>query len=134
MEQTKFERDNRKILVGMLVGLLLGPIVMWVGYDLKNAPLVNQIAEIAVGAVFGSMAGAFITFGLIERGVISARFSKVKVSVLIRNMILTGLLFVLIDLIFDWLTNFNHFDLMQSLFSWEIIGEFISGVLLALLF
>ena len=53
MEPTQLERETRKILVGMLVGMLVLPIVMWIGYDLKNAPLVNQLAEIAIGAVFG---------------------------------------------------------------------------------
>lgn len=134
MEQTKFERDNRKILVGMLVGMLVLPIVMWIGYDLKNAPLVNQLAEIAIGAVFGSMAGVFITLSLIEHGVIDATFSKIKVTTMIRNMILTGLFFIVVGVLFDWLMNLNSFNLMKEIFSWEIIGEFISGMLFALLF
>lgn len=134
MEQTQFERDNRKILVGMLVGMLVLPIVMWIGYDLKNAPLVNQLAEIAIGAVFGSMAGAFITLSLIEHSVIAATFSKIKVTTMIRNMILTGLFFIVVGVLFDWLMNLNSFNLMKEIFSWEIIGEFISGMLFALLF
>ena len=60
MEQTKFERDNRKILVGMLVGMLVLPIVMWIGYDLKNAPLVDQLAEIAIGAVLVQWLGPLL--------------------------------------------------------------------------
>ena len=134
MEQTKFERDNRKILVGMLVGMLVLPIVMWIGYDLKNAPLVSQLAEIAIGAVFASMAGAFITLSLIEHGVIAATFSKIKVTTMIRNMILTGLFFIVVGVLFDWLMNLNSFNLMKEIFSWEIIGEFISGMFFALLF
>ena len=134
MEQTQFERDNRKILVGMLVGMLVLPIVMWIGYDLKNAPLVNQLAEIAIGAVFGSMAGVFITLSLIEHGVIAATLSKIKVTTMIRNMILTGLFFIVVGVLFDWLMNLNSFNLMKEIFSWEIIGEFISGMFFALLF
>ena len=83
MEQTQFERDNRKILVGMLVGMLVLPIVMWIGYDLKNAPLVNQLAEIAIGAVFGSMGGGIITLSLFEHCGIAANVCKIK----FKNMI-----------------------------------------------
>lgn len=133
MGQSKFERDNRKILLGMLVGLLLGPIILWVGYDLQNAPLIKQVTEIVLGAVFGAPAGAFITFNLIQRGIISAKFSRVKVTALLRDMVLTGLALVAIDLLFSWVTNINNFNLMQALFSWKIIGEFVSGVLIVLL-
>ena len=80
------------------------------------------------------MAGAFITLSLIEHGVIDATFSKIKVTTMIRNMILTGLFFIVVGVLFDWLMNLNSFNLMKEIFSWEIIGEFISGMLFALLF
>ena len=106
---------------------------LWVGYDLQNAPLIKQVTEIVLGAVFGAPAGAFITFDLIQRGIISAKFSRVKVTALLRDMVLTGLALVAIDLLFSWVTNINNFNLMQALFSWKIIGEFVSGVLIVLL-
>ncbi|WP_297953255.1 hypothetical protein [uncultured Lactobacillus sp.] len=131
MKEQKFERENKKIILGMIIGTVVGIALMLLymsseaGWHLK---MMQIIIAVALGAVVGPLFGGLIIASLVEnKGVLTSWSACFQI-------LGTGILFVLVDFIFGWITKTNDGNLGAILFSNSSLWSLICGMAMGAIF
>lgn len=125
MKNQKFERENKKIILGMVIGTVVCvALSLWYmssgsGWHLN---MMQIIVALALGLVIGTLFGGLIAVSLISnKGVLSSWNIWFQ-------CLGTGIIFVLLDLVFDWITKSNSGSLKAMLFSNDTLWALAFGM------
>lgn len=138
MNNEKFARENKRIIKGMGIGVLVGPLVfLGIMYVKNHGPLQawQIIASIAIGFAFGLIIGGVISANLAVSKTVDSNIPwPKKVLKMVPEVIGTGLLFVAIGIVYNVITSWGSVDLVSIIFSSDTLEQFFEGMLLGLLF
>ena len=125
MKNQKFERENKKIILGMVIGTVVSvALLLWYigsgsGWHLD---IMQIIIALALGLVMGTLFGGLIAVSLISN---KGELSSWNIWL---QCLATGLVFVLLDLIFDWITKSNNGSLGKRIPFSNIQGNKIKEI------
>ena len=131
MKNQKFERENKKIILGMVIGTVVSvALLLWYigsgsGWHLD---IMQIIIALALGLVMGTLFGGLIAVSLISN---KAELSSWNIWL---QCLATGLVFVLLDLIFDWITKSNNGSLKTMIFSNDTLWALAFGMAMGAIF
>lgn len=126
MKNQKFERENKKIILGMVIGTVVSvALLLWYigsgsGWHLD---IMQIIIALALGLVMGTLFGGLIS----NKGELSSWNIWLQ-------CLATGLVFVLLDLIFDWITKSNNGSLKTMIFSNDTLWALAFGMAMGAIF
>ena len=124
MKNQKFERENKKIILGMVIGTVVSvALLLWYigsgsGWHLD---IMQIIIALALGLVMGTLFGGLIAVSLISN---KGELSSWNI----------WLVFVLLDLIFDWITKSNNGSLKTMIFSNDTLWALAFGMAMGAIF
>ena len=120
MNNEKFARENKRIIKGMGIGVLVGPlVVLGIMYVKNHGPLQawQIIASIAIGVAFGLIIGGVISANLAISKTVDSKIPwQKKVLKMVPQLIGTGLLFAAIGIVFTVLTSWGLVDIVKTIF------------------
>lgn len=131
MKDQKFERENKKIILGMVIGTVVSvALLLWYigsgsGWHLD---IMQIIIALALGLVMGTLFGGLIAGSLISN---KGELSSWNIWL---QCLATGLVFVLLDLIFDWITKSNNGSLKTMIFSNDTLWALAFGMAMGAIF
>ena len=130
MKNQKFERENKKIILGMVIGTVVSVALLWSigsgsGWHLD---IMQIIMALALGLVMGTLFGGLIAVSLISN---KGELSSWNIWL---QCLATGLVFVLLDLIFDWITKSNNGSLKTMIFSNDTLWALVFGMAMGAIF
>lgn len=126
MKSQKIEGENKKIILGMIIGAILGAVAMLL--SMSRLDIVSIIIALAFGAVAGSLFGGLIVASLVEN---KDAFTSLRPCFQILG---SGLIFVLVDFVFEWITKTNGGNLKTILFSSSTLWSLICGMAFGIIF
>lgn len=137
MNNEKFARENKRIIEGMGIGAIAGPLVfLGIMYVKNHGPLQawQIIVSIAIGFAFGLIIGGVISANLAVSKTVDSKIPwQKKVLKIAPQLIGTGLLFAAIGVVFTLVTNWGSVDIVKTIFSTDTLWQFFDGVLLGLI-
>ena len=137
MNNEKFARENKRIIEGMGIGAIAGPLVfLGIMYVKNHGPLQawQIIASIAIGFAFGLIIGGVISANLAVSKTVDSKIPwQKKVLKIAPQLIGTGLLFAAIGVVITLVTNWRSVDIVKTIFSTDTLWQFFDGVLLGLI-
>lgn len=137
MNNEKFARENKRIIEGMGIGAIAGPLVfLGIMYVKNHGPLQawQIIASIAIGFAFGLIIGGIISANLAVSKTVDSKIPwQKKVLKIAPQLIGTGLLFAAIGVVITLVTNWGSVDIVKTIFSTDTLWQFFDGVLLGLI-
>ena len=137
MNNEKFARENKRIIKGMGIGAIAGPLVfLGIMYVKNHGPLQawQIIASIAIGFAFGLIIGGIISANLAVSKTVDSKIPwQKKVLKIAPQLIVTGLLFAAIGVVITLVTNWGSVDIVKTIFSTDTLWQFFDGVLLGLI-
>lgn len=137
MNNEKFARENKRIIEGMEIGAIAGPLVfLGIMYVKNHGPLQawQIIASIAIGFAFGLIIGGIISANLAVSKTVDSKIPwQKKVLKIAPQLIGTGLLFAAIGVVITLVTNWGSVDIVKTIFSTDTLWQFFDGVLLGLI-
>lgn len=137
MNNEKFARENKRIIEGMGIGALVGPILALVMMYVKTAgsPQPFQIImSMGAGLAFGLMIGGIMSASLVLNKTVTSKIPwQKKVLKLAPQVIGTGVVVAAASVVFTLVTNWGSVDIVKTIFSTDTLWQFFDGVLLGLI-
>lgn len=137
MNNEKFARENKRIIEGMVIGAIAGPIVFLVLMYFKNpGPLqIWQIfVSIALGIVMGLTLGGVMSASLVLNKTVESKIPwQKKVLKFTPQVIGTGVVVAAAGVMFTVVTNWGSVDIVKTIFSTDTLWQFFDGVFLGLI-
>ena len=137
MNNEKFARENKRIIEGMVIGAIAGPIVFLVLMYFKNpGPLqIWQIfVSIALGIVMGLTLGGVMSASLVLNKTVESKIPwQKKVLKFALQVIGTGVVVAAAGVMFTVVTNWGSVDIVKTIFSTDTLWQFFDGVFLGLI-
>ena len=137
MNNEKFARENKRIIEGMVIGAIAGPIVFLVLMYFKNpGPLqIWQIfVSIALGIVMGLTLGGVMSASLVLNKTVESKIPwRKNVLKLAPQVIGTGVVVAAAGVVITLVTNWGSVDIVKTIFSTDTLWQFFDGVLLGLI-
>ena len=136
MNNEKFARENKRIIEGMGIGALVGPILALVMMYVKTAgsPQPFQIImSMGAGLAFGLMIGIMSASLVLNKTVTSKIPWQKKVLKLAPQVIGTGVVVAAASVVITLVTNWGSVDIVKTIFSTDTLWQFFDGVLLGLI-
>ena len=137
MNNEKFARENKRIIEGMVIGAIAGPIVFLVLMYFKNpGPLqIWQIfVSIALGIVMGLTLGGVMSASLVLNKTVESKIPwQKKVLKFAPQGIGTGVVVAAAGVMFTVVTNWGSVDIVKTIFSTDTLWQFFDGVFLGLI-
>ena len=135
MNNEKFARENKRIIEGMGIGALVGPILALVMMYVKTAgsPQPFQIImSMGAGLAFGLMIGGIMSASLVLNKTVASKIPwQKKVLKLAPQVIGTGVVVAAASVVITLVTN--SVDIVKTIFSTDTLWQFFDGVLLGLI-
>ena len=137
MNNEKFARENKRIIKGMRIGAIAGPLVfLGIMYVKNHGPLQawQIIASIAIGFAFGLIIGGIISANLAVSKTVDSKIPwQKKVLKLAPQVIGTGVVVAAASVVITLVTNWGSVDIVKTIFSTDTLWQFFDGVLLGLI-
>lgn len=120
MNNEKFARENKRIIKGMGLGVLVGPLIllalMYLNH-LGSLEIYQIIISIAIGIPMGLILGAAVSASLAvnKTGDTKIPWQK-KVLKLAPQVVGTGLLFAVTEAAISLLSNWGSVDVVKAIF------------------
>ncbi|OXC27146.1 hypothetical protein AYP97_04360 [Lactobacillus crispatus] len=137
MNNEKFARENKRIIKGMGIGAIAGPLVfLGIMYVKNHGPLQawQIIASIAIGFAFGLIIGGIISANLAVSKTVDSKIPwQKKVLKLAPQVIGTGVVVAAASVVITLVTNWGSVDIVKTIFSTDTLWQFFDGVLLGLI-
>ena len=137
MNNEKFARENKRIIEGMVIGAIAGPIVFLVLMYFENpGPLqIWQIfVSIALGIVMGLTLGGVMSASLVLNKTVESKIPwQKKVLKFAPQVIGTGVVVAAAGVMFTVVTNWGSVDIVKTIFSTDTLWQFFDGVFLGLI-
>lgn len=137
MNNEKFARENKRIIEGMGIGAIAGPLVfLGIMYVKNHGPLQawQIIASIAIGFAFGLIIGGIISANLAVSKTVDSKIPwQKKVLKLAPQVIGTGVVVAAASVVITLVTNWGSVDIVKTIFSTDTLWQFFDGVLLGLI-
>lgn len=137
MNNEKFARENKRIIKGMGIGAIAGPLVfLGIMYVKNHGPLQawQIIASIAIGFAFGLIIGGVISANLAVSKTVDSKIPwQKKVLKLAPQVIGTGVVVAAASVVITLVTNWGSVDIVKTIFSTDTLWQFFDGVLLGLI-
>lgn len=137
MNNEKFARENKRIIKGMGIGAIAGPLVfLGIMYVKNHGPLQawQIIASIAIGFAFGLIIGGIISANLAVSKTVDSKIPwQKKVLKLAPQVIGTGVVVAAAGVVITLVTNWGSVDIVKTIFSTDTLWQFFDGVLLGLI-
>lgn len=137
MNNEKFARENKRIIKGMGIGAIAGPLVfLEIMYVKNHGPLQawQIIASIAIGFAFGLIIGGIISANLAVSKTVDSKIPwQKKVLKLAPQVIGTGVVVAAASVVITLVTNWGSVDIVKTIFSTDTLWQFFDGVLLGLI-
>ena len=137
MNNEKFARENKRIIKGMGLGVLVGPLIllalMYLNH-LGSLEIYQIIISIAVGIPMGLILGVAVSASLAVNKTVDAKIPwQKKVLKLAPQVVGTGLLFAVTGAAISLLSNWGSVDVVKAIFSNETLNWFIEGIFCGLI-
>lgn len=137
MNNEKFARENKRIIKGMGIGAIAGPLIfLGIMYVKNHGPLQawQIIASIAIGFAFGLIIGGIISANLAVSKTVDSKIPwQKKVLKLAPQVIGTGVVVAAASVVITLVTNWGSVDIVKTIFSTDTLWQFFDGVLLGLI-
>ena len=136
MNNEKFARENKRIIEGMGIGALVGPILALVMYvKTAGSPQPFQIImSMGAGLAFGLMIGGIMSASLVLNKTVTSKIPwQKKVLKLDPQVIGTGVVVAAASVVITLVTNWGSVDIVKTIFSTDTLWQFFDGVLLGLI-
>lgn len=134
MNNEKFARENKRIIKGMGLGVLVGPLIllalMYLNH-LGSLEIYQIIISIAIGIPMGLILGAAVSASLAVNKTGDAKIPWQKK--VLKLVVGTGLLFAVTEAAISLLSNWGSVDVVKAIFSNETLNWFIEGIFCGLI-
>lgn len=130
MESQKFEQENKKIFLGMVIGVVVCTALMLLYMGGENGwhlATFQIIIALALGIVMGLLFG-----GLVVASWIANKKSIISLKAFFQIWG-TGVVIALADFAFNWFTKSGSGSLSDMLFSTSTLWSFICGLFLGVI-
>lgn len=138
MNDKKFARENKRIIKGMGIGMLVGPLFFLISFFFKTSGHIQSfqvIVSIAIGVTLGLTLGGLISANLAVNKIVESNIPwQKKLLKLTPKVIGMGLLVAAIGVLIDWTTNGMSISITQIILSGSTWEWFLDGAILELLF
>lgn len=124
MNNEKFARENKRIIKGMGLGVLVGPLIllalMYLNH-LGSLEIYQIIISIAIGIPMGLILGAAVSASLAVNKTGDAKIPwQKKVLKLAPQVVGTGLLFAVTEAAISLLSNWGSVDVVKAIFQMKL--------------
>lgn len=137
MNDKKFARENKRILIGMGIGMLGGPLFFLISFFFKTSGHIQSfqvIVSIALGVAFGLLFGGMISANLAVNKTVESKIPwQKKILKMTPKVIGMGLLFAAIGILIDWATSGMSVSITKIILSGSTWEWFLDGAILELL-
>ena len=138
MNDKKFARENKRIIKGMGIGMLVGPLFFLISFFFKTSGHIQSfqvIVSIAIGVTLGLTLGGLISANLAVNKTVESNIPwQKKLLKLTPKVIGMGLLVAAIGVLIDWTTNGMSISITKIILSGSTWEWFLDGAILELLF
>ena len=132
MNNEKFARENKRIIKGMGLGVLVGPLILLALMYLNHSGSL-EIYQIII-SIAVVILGAAVSASLAVNKTVDAKIPwQKKVLKLAPQVVGTGLLFAVTGAAISLLSNWGSVDVVKAIFSNETLNWFIEGIFCGLL-
>ncbi|MDB6250797.1 hypothetical protein ODV12_06070 [Lactobacillus amylovorus] len=132
MNNEKFAHENKRIIKGMGLGVLVGPLILLALMYLNHSGSL-EIYQIII-SIAVVILGAAVSASLAVNKTVDAKISwQKKVLKLAPQVVGTGLLFAVTGAAISLLSNWGSVDVVKAIFSNETLNWFIEGIFCGLI-
>lgn len=132
MNNEKFAHENKRIIKGMGLGVLVGPLILLALMYLNHSGSL-EIYQIII-SIAVVILGAAVSASLAVNKTVDAKIPwQKKVLKLAPQVVGTGLLFAVTGAAISLLSNWGSVDVVKAIFSNETLNWFIEGIFCGLI-